>query len=207
LPQNGELSRLSDEELVAGIERGSEAHFSELYARYFQRVYAFTCSRVRNRADVDEVVQEIFTAVFRSLSSFRGDSRLLTWIFGIARNSINSQLRRLRQEDEHLAALDPENLQPAPSFDVCTPEEHLALRRYVGAIQDQLRSVSQWQLDVFRLRHEENLPIREIALRTQRSGDAIRSSLYRVKRLVVGAVEEQRASAGAPRPRRGWSAA
>jgi len=199
------LAELSDVELLDGLRSGSEAHFNELYARHFDRVYRFTSSRLRNRADVEEVVQETFTAVFRSIPAFRGDSALLTWIFGIARNTINNHLRRVRLEGERLEALEAEELAPFPSLGACGPHEQLALRRYVGAIEERLENVSAWQLDVFRLRHEENLPIREIARRTQRTGDAIRSALYRVKRVLVEAVENQRADeAGASRT---WSAA
>jgi len=69
----------------------------------------------------------------------------------------------------------------------CTPEDQLAMRRSVRAIDARLQSVSDWQAEVFFLRHVENLPIREISRRTLRSSDAIRSGLYRVKRLLVEA--------------------
>jgi RNA polymerase sigma-70 factor (ECF subfamily) len=199
------LAHLTDADLISGIQTGREDHFEELYARYFQRVYNFTSLRISNRADVEEVVQEVFTAVFRSVSAFRGDSQLLTWIFGIARNTVNNQIRRRRAEDERLSTLEAESVQPAPSLAGCTPEEQLTLRRCVRAIQAQLEGVSEWQLDVYRLRHEENLPIDEIARRTQRTGDAVRSSLYRVKRLLLEAVEAQRGATKAGE--RGWSPA
>lgn len=205
MPRGKPLAELSDAELVEGLRAASEAHFNELYARHFQRVYNFVLLRVRNRADAEEVVQETFTAVFRSMEAFRGESALLTWIFGIARNTVNNHLRRARSESERLGLLDSEDLVPAPSLAACGPHEQLALRRYVSAIQDRLDNVSQWQLDVFRLRHEENLPIREIARRTHRTGDAIRSALYRVKRVLMEAVETQRAADARP-PRR-WSTA
>lgn len=206
MPRIDSFALLTDAELVAAIRGGSEAHFGALYARYFPRVFAFTASRIRNRADAEEVVQEVFMAAFRSLPSFRGDSALLTWIFGIARNTINSHLRRLRNEDDRLAEVDHAAMHPAPSIGVCSPHEQLELRRYLGAIEDQLRLVSPWQLDVYRLRNEENLPIREIARRTERTADAVRSSLYRVKKLMTDAVDAQRAGRSEGR-RPGWSAA
>lgn len=197
--------QFSDEELLAGIRAGREDCFTALYERYFPRVYAFTSRRLRNRSDAEEVVQEVFTAVFRSVAAFRGDSQLLTWIFGIARNTINGHVRRARAQEERLAALDGEEVHPADTLASCTPEEQLALQRCAGIIQEQLGSVAGWQLDVFRLRHEEDLSIREIARRTQRSGDAVRSSLYRVKRLLVEAVEAHRLGEGGARSG-GWSA-
>ncbi len=200
-----DLRELSDEQLLDAIRAGSELHFNELYARYFPRVHAFTAVRLRNREDAEEVVQDVFTVVSKSLPAFRGDSQLLTWIFGIARNTVNNHVRRLRNADELLADVVPEDVHPLDGFATCTPEETLTLQRCMAAIEKQLGAVSPWQADVFKLRHEENLPIREIAQRTQRSGDAVRSSLYRVKRLLLDAVEAQRGDA--PAQPQNWSAA
>ncbi len=204
-PSARKLAELSDSALVAGIREGSEPHFNELYDRYFQRIYNYCFARVRNRADAEEIVQETFTVVFRSIGAFRGDSSLLTWTFGIARNTINNHVRRQRCEGERLGEIEPENVHPVVSFASATPEDQLALRRYVRAIQERLQAIAPWQLDVFRLRHEQNLPIREIARRTSRSDDAIRSSLYRVKRMLLEAVDAQRSVA--PVARESWGAA
>lgn len=199
------VSELTDLELVEGVRKGSEAHFNQLYERYFPRIFNFTFSRVRNRADAEEITQETFTAVFRSIEAFQGKSALLTWIFGIARNTINNHLRRARIHDERVDAAEPEMIHPINSLALTTPEEQLALRRHVEAIEDRLESVSRWQVDVFMLRHLENLSIREIADRMKRTDDAIRSSLYRVKRLLVDTVN----SPTAPRSheeQQAWSA-
>ena len=56
--------------------------------------------------------------------------------------------------------------------------------RYAEAINDRLETVTEWQSEIFAMRHLENMSIQEISDRTQRSSDAVRSSLYRVKRLL-----------------------
>jgi len=178
---------LTDAELVAGVRAGSEAHFNELYQRYFQRVYNFTFLRVRNHADAEEIVQETFTAVFRSMDAFRGQSSLLSWVYGIAKNTVNNHIRRLRTRDGWIENAEPELLRPVPSLSSCTPEEHLSLRRYADAISERLGAAAGWQAEVFVLRHVENLSIQEISRRTARSSDAIRSCLYRMKRLFIEA--------------------
>ena len=78
----------------------------------------------------------------------------------------------------------------------CTPEERLSFRRCADAIEAALTSVTSWQAEVFVMRHFENLPIQEIADRMRRSNDAVRSSLYRMKRLVVEAVDGEYSRAG-----------
>lgn len=185
----------SDETLlVDGIRGLDQTAFNQLYERYFQRIYNFVYARIRHHADTEEIVQETFAAVFRSIDAFRGQSSLVSWIYGIAKNTLNNHLRRAKLRDSWVELTEPEALLPlATAGD--TPEDELSLRRYADAIQDRLGSVASWQAEVFVLRHVENLPIQEIARRTSRSSDAIRSSLYRVKRLLVEAGGSELATA------------
>ncbi len=185
----------TDAELLEGIRRSSQEDFTVLYERYFQRVYSFAYTRLRNHADAEEVVQETFTAVFRSIDAYRGQSALLSWIYGIAKNTVNNHLRRAKAHEVRLERAQPELSRSAWSLDACTPEERLSLQRCSDLVAEQLASIADWQAEVFVLRHIENLPISEIARRTSRSNDAVRSSLYRVKRLVVEAVDPGMVSA------------
>ena len=199
MPRAAALARPSDSrsdaDLVDAIRLGDQSAFNVLYDRYFQRVYHFAYSRVRNAADAEEAAQETFTAVFRSVDAYRGQSSLLSWIYGIAKNTINNQIRRARAQEQRIERAQDELVRDAgQTLETCTPEERLDLRRCAEAIDAALSSVTSWQAEVFVLRHFEDLPIQEIADRMQRSNDAIRSSLYRVKRLVVEAVDPELAT-------------
>jgi RNA polymerase sigma-70 factor, ECF subfamily len=191
----GSPAILTDEELFEGVRRGDEAHFNALYERYFQRIYNFVFLRVRNHADAEELTQETFTAVFRSAEGYGGRSAPLGWIYGIAKNTVHNHLRRVRTHGERVAQAGAEALRSASQVCGLTPEEQLSMDRYVRRIDERLRSVSEWQAEAFVLRHMHNMPIREIARRTARSDDAIRSGLYRVKRLLVEAGEPDAAQA------------
>lgn len=179
----------SDEELLAAVRGGSQADFNTLYQRYFQRVYNFTYLRLRNHADTEEVVQETFTAVFRSVGAFEGKSSLLSWIYGIAKNNVNNHLRRSKARELRLEKAEPELLSSS-SLSNFTPEEQLTLQRCTDAVQERLAQVADWQAEIFVLRHVENLSIGEIASRMSRSNDAVRSSLYRVKRLLIDVIDQ-----------------
>ena len=186
----------TDAELVEGIRQASQADFAALYDRYFPRIYSFAHGRLRNHADTEEVVQETFTAVFRSIDAYRGQSTLLSWIYGIAKNTVNNQIRRSRAYDQRIERAESELARSAHSIDACSPEEHLSLSRYQEAIEERLGSVADWHQEVFVLRHVEDLSIGEIAQRVSRSNDAVRSSLYRIKRMLVEAVDPNLAATG-----------
>jgi DNA-directed RNA polymerase specialized sigma24 family protein len=72
----------------------------------------------------------------------------------------------------------------------------LTLKRSADSIRGRFTALADWQAEIFVLRHIDDLPIDEIAARTSRSNDAVRSSLCRVKRILVEAVEAGRVSEG-----------
>jgi RNA polymerase sigma-70 factor (ECF subfamily) len=178
----------TDTELIEGIRRSNEADFNLLYERYFPRVYSFAYLRLRNRADTEEVVQDVFTAVFQSIDAYRGQSSLLAWIYGIAKNTVNNHIRRAKAYEQRIERAEMKLERSSHSMATCTPEEHLSLRRCEEGIQERLAALADWHTEVFVLRHFEDLPIDEIAQRVSRSNDAVRSSLYRVKKILVEAL-------------------
>lgn len=183
------LSEQSDQELLEGIRRASEPHFNELYERYFKRIYSFVHGRVRNHADAEEIAQDTFVSVFRSIENYRGQASLLSWIFGIAKNLANNSIRRSQNQRQKLESVEPDYFIPKPSLGTGSPDEELLMRRYVQIVREQLDSLAEWQRGIFEMRHFENLSIPEIAIRTDRSNDAIRSSLYRIKKMMIDTAE------------------
>ena len=178
------VSTLTDQELLEGLRAQSEAHFAELYSRYFQRIYNFVYARIRNHVECEEIVQETFIAVFRSFENYRGQSSLLSWIYGIAKNTANNALRRARTQNERIDLVEESELVPAASLlRHPSPDELLDLHRFGEELTERLEQVADWQAEIFAMRHLENLSIPEISKRTNRTSDAVRSSLYRVKRI------------------------
>jgi RNA polymerase sigma-70 factor (ECF subfamily) len=182
-----DLAAETDEQLLAGVKRGSERHFDALYQRYFNRIYGFLRLRVRNRADAEELTQEVFTAVFRSASGFGARASALSWVYGIARNTLLNHLRRRQLDRARFAQLSPQMLAPPASQWSYTPEEQVRLERFGAELRRRIGTLSRWQLDAFHLRHVEDLTIEEIARRIVRSEDSVRSGLYRAKQLLLDA--------------------
>src|SRR5690606_6487681 len=85
---------IPDELLVERIRGGDQAAFEDLYGRYFARVHHFVARRMRNRADADETVQEVFVNVFASIDSFRGEAPFGAWLFGLTRRTVASRFKK-----------------------------------------------------------------------------------------------------------------
>ncbi|OGP86300.1 MAG: hypothetical protein A2Y95_05930 [Deltaproteobacteria bacterium RBG_13_65_10] len=180
-----EQTELTDKVLVEKIIAGSEEDFNILYNRYFKKVYNFTYKKVRNHGDSEELVQEIFYCVFVSLKSFEGRSSLLSWIYGIMKNNINNYFRRNRQPPIYLEELESTGLRTVRATTTYGPDFHLEMKEAMSNFDLVLSSLSKLQYQMFTMRHLENLSIDEIASRTCKSKDSVKSNLYRIKKMLA----------------------
>lgn len=93
-----EIAGESDEVLTERILAGDDVAFEALVARYQQRVYRLARRMSRSDSDAEEVLQETFLQVYRKVKTFRGDSKLSTWLYRVA---TNAALMHRRQRDRH----------------------------------------------------------------------------------------------------------
>ena len=94
----------SDADLVKQCRMGDAGAYSALLQRYQRAIYGIVSGMIRNRDDVDDIVQEVFVLAYRSLSSFRGDAAFSTWLYRIAVNTSIKQMKKIR--NRHAASID-----------------------------------------------------------------------------------------------------
>jgi len=92
------LTEERDHELVAKSLQGNEKAFRTIVERYHATTYAAVRAVLGDRDDVEDVVQMVYIKVYKGLARFRGDSKLSTWIYQIARNEAISAVKK-RQLD------------------------------------------------------------------------------------------------------------
>jgi RNA polymerase sigma-70 factor (ECF subfamily) len=90
----------SDNELVQRFREGDRHAYSEIVRRYQDRVYTQCFRWLGNRSVAEEVAQDVFIAMFRSLPKFRGESKLSTWIYRVVTNHCKNR-RLYRQRRAH----------------------------------------------------------------------------------------------------------
>ncbi len=172
----------SDAELVSQILAGSPEHFELLYESYFPRIYRFALKRLNDPGEAEDVTQEVFFTVFSSLDSFRGQSSLLVWIFGITRNTVN---RRFRKARPRLESIDGRAAREAVTGEVPSDQAVDARRLLVLCEQVIENELTPLQRRIFHLKHLRRQPIRNIAIALGKSEDAIKANLYRMRRALV----------------------
>jgi RNA polymerase sigma-70 factor (ECF subfamily) len=176
----------SDETLVAQALAGDEGAFTSLYGRWSGPVRRFARARLDDPDDADDVVQDVFIAVLRSLPTFRRESRFSTWLFGIAFRCCSNRLRRRRRRPtDPLSVLDLDARYAQQPVGERRLDAVRALQRCSDALE---RSATPAQRQVFRLSELEGHQAREIARRIGRDPKTVRAHLCRVRRVLRGAL-------------------
>ncbi|MEA2440545.1 MAG: polymerase sigma-70 factor, subfamily [Thermoleophilaceae bacterium] len=137
----------------------TEDSMRALYRTYGSELYGFAVSCLGDRGQAEELVQEVFTRVWRHAGSFDPDkASFRTWLYGIARNAIIDLKRR--QAVRPALAQNPETEDQGAVDDSF---ERALLRWQVGAALDRLTPEHR---QVIRLAHFQGLTLREISERT-----------------------------------------
>ena len=175
-----------DGALVRRVIAGDEAAFRALYDRYFPRVYDFVQRRLRNRADAEETVQEVFISLLSSIESYRGEAPFGAWVFGVTRRTVASRFKRkqhptipLGDDDAHEASHASLNRYPDP-HDACEVRERLERMAEIA-----MQELTSDQRALFRLHHLEHHSIQDIARMLDKSEDSVKSNLYRARKRLL----------------------
>lgn len=83
----------ADQRLILDLQAGSEKAFSTLMDQYQNKVLSTCLGFIPNKQDAEDVVQEVFVEVFRSIGNFKGESKLSSWIYRIV---VNKSLEAIR---------------------------------------------------------------------------------------------------------------
>jgi hypothetical protein len=107
------LSLLESAPDRAPYELDQEALFRELIAQHQRRLYRFVIKYIDHPDDAADITQQAFVEAARTIASFRGDSKLSTWLFGIAMNMVRNYLRKMIEQDLYdLPVLSYQELTP-----------------------------------------------------------------------------------------------
>jgi len=104
----------SERSLIQRAQLGDEEAFAALFQMHKKRVYSVCLQMTKDVADAEDLTQEAFLQVFRSVNSFRGDSAFSTWLYRIAVNTVLMKLRR--RKSPPLVSLDEPVSSDTPSL-------------------------------------------------------------------------------------------
>jgi RNA polymerase sigma-70 factor (ECF subfamily) len=179
--------RQRDQEIVRRVLDGDPDAFSEVYRAYFHRIYAFTLKRVRDPIEAEDLTQETFVQLYRSLGSYEGRSSLLTWTFGIAQNVCYRYFRHCSRW--MVGPKDARSLDERPIES--TVERRVDAARVIDLCDTVLAASRRpAHQEIFHLRYGGNHSIRRIANMVGKTNDAVKVSLRRSRAALADGVPE-----------------
>jgi len=147
------------ERLVARCQAGDRSAFRELFLRHRSDVARLVQRMMGPGADVDDLVQEVFFQVHRSVKDFRGQARFSTWLYRVTVNVVLMQRRSAKSRPLLVEA--PEGLTPVDAG--LTPDEDAARRSRIAAFGRLLEQISEKKRTVFVLHELQGLSATEIS--------------------------------------------
>jgi RNA polymerase sigma-70 factor, ECF subfamily len=175
-----------EQELVERLKRRDEAAFNAFVLRYQDRVFRILLRMLGDRAEAEDLAQEVFISIFKAIDSFRGDSQLSTWVYRVASNHCRNRLKylaRRRQklmddfDEEHVAAVQG-TLSPDRQG---TPDRLLEARQTESLLEEGLARLDDEQRELVVLREVEHLSYEEIMAITGLPEGTVKSRLHRAR--------------------------
>jgi len=167
----------ADEALMLAYKNGQLLAFETLYHRHKAAVYRFILRHGMDKPIAEELLQDIWSSIIKSRSTYRDTAKFTTWLYQIARNRL---VDYYRSNKEHVQLL---------SDDVATIEDTNessgeARDEAFNAIRQAITSLPFPQRQAFLLHYEAGLSVPDIADITQEHAEAVKSRIrYAVDKL------------------------
>ena len=171
--------------LLERLIRRDEAAFNELVHRHQAQVYRLLLRMLGDSAEAEDVAQEVFVSVFKSIDGFRGDSALSTWLYRIAANHAKNRIKYLARRardaeqplDEHAETRAAAVFTARPDG----PDQLVESRQAGGHLERAYASLDSEQRVLLTLRDMENMSYEEIRQITGLPIGTVKSKLHRAR--------------------------
>lgn len=182
--------------LVARLKRRSPRAFDELVAGHARRLQSVAMGILQNAQDAEDCVQETFLKAFQSISGFRGQASLATWLYRIATNLALSKLRKARRnpvvdwesDQSRVRGRHPTAIQDCSQL----PETALFGRELADQVQGLINQLPRNYRMPYILKDLEKLTEAEVSQTLGLSKSAVKSRVHRARVFVRSRLEERR---------------
>ncbi len=178
-----ELNHFDEQELVTRAQNGDTEAFNPLLRKYQQKIFRLIYRQVHDHETAKDLCQEVFLKAWQALPKFNGQSVFYTWLYKIAVNCSIDFLRKQNKQIIFACEALPQNaddvlpmiqMQPSPCQILEKEELGHTIRRAVHQLP-----LSQRRM--FRLRYFHELPIKQIALRMNKSESTVKTTLHHAR--------------------------
>lgn len=179
------LSHRDERRLIRRLKAREERAFREFVDIHQERVFNLVFRMLGNRQEAEDVSQEVFVTVFKAIGSFRGESKLSTWLYRIAANHAKNRLKYLaRRRSRRQSSIDdvPEGELHRSTGALSQQPDRVAMGHQLEAlVQRALTTMDEDYRLIIVLRDVENLSYDEIAEISGLAMGTVKSRLHRAR--------------------------
>jgi RNA polymerase sigma-70 factor (ECF subfamily) len=166
---------------MLSVRKGDQGAFAELSERYGSRVFGYLCRQVGDRAEAEDLTQEVFLRMYRARGSYEPRARFATWVFHITQNVARNALRSRRRRPWvplDGAVMGEQGLLPDRGE---APSQPLERHELAGAVRAAVAGLAGRQRAAVELHQFQDRTYAEVAAELEMTPKAAKSLLYRAR--------------------------
>ena len=169
----------SSEELISRARRGDDEAFRLIFERYGRPIISFIYDMVGQRDLAEELTQETFVRAYKNIGGLRDETKLSTWLFGIAKNVARESIRS-KYKDDSKVGIDDDRVMELSDNNLL-PDGALLNKELNGVIQNALGALDEDKRLVFSLKVFQQRSYEEIVEITGFSLGKVKTDLHRAR--------------------------
>jgi RNA polymerase sigma factor (sigma-70 family) len=194
MTEEQESHQNNDPELVARAQGGDASAFDELVIKYSPRLYGLIYHMTSNHEDTNDLLQDVFSKAYRSITRFEGKSSFYTWMHSIAVNMTLNFLKK-RNRRQHPSLNDPDsNIENDPDFIAATsngdPTKEVSAHELQKKLNAAMMKLSHDHRAVVTMFDIQGIPHAEISKILRVSEGTVRSRLFYAHRHLQNLLHE-----------------
>lgn len=176
-----------DQKLIEAISQGDTKAYAQLVNRYKDLVFTLALRMLKHREEAEEVAQDTFVKVFRSLNRFKGDSKFSTWIYKV---TYNTCLDRIKKNKKHYndVAIDAFTLNKLVTIDNAL--DNLIKEEKSVVIKQCINKLPEDSSALLTLFYFEELTLEEIAKIINIETNTVKVKLFRARKKLAVILEQ-----------------
>lgn len=183
------MTGIREHALIRRLQKRDERAFQEIVRLYQHKVWNLVFRMIGSREEAEDIAQEVFVTVFKSVDGFRGEAKFSTWLYRIAANHCKNRMKYLGRrsykatgELDEAAERELQDAQPSamtPHLD--GPEKVLEGLQMEKLVQQGIARLDEEHRMLIVLRDVEDLSYQEICSITGLAEGTVKSRLHRAR--------------------------
>ena len=185
---NEQMTTNNDQKIINQILEGDTNAFSVLVDNYKDLVFTLAMRMVKNREEAEEVSQDTFIKVYKSLNKFKGNSKFSTWIYRVAYNTCLDRLKKIKRE-YNVVAIDEFTEHQVKTLDNAL--DQMEEQEHKQKIQECLQLLPSDDSFLLTLYYFEDQSLEEISKVVGITANNVKVKLFRSRKKLTSILKDQ----------------